>query len=313
MKRLMGLLIVFALACFAASHFFTSPPRVLAEAKTGAGYVAAAKGRVDVEGGLIRAAAGREGVVVSLAVEEGTAVQAGQELAKLDDRSAVLNRSIAEGELAQAREALELASLRARSAAREDRRQRALAEDEISTGIERDAARDEAAVREHEAAQAKTAVSLAEARLKAATLELDQLVIRAPVAGRIVKRSIRIGEAVSANTPGGAFLLVPDTARIVRAELEETFLAQVKPGMKAEVVLESDDGRRFPAQLLRVGEVVGLKQLTGDDPAERPDIRAAECVLRLDTTELRVGQRVIVYFPNRSSAAPQTAPERDAS
>jgi multidrug resistance efflux pump len=91
------------------------------------------------------------------------------------------------------------------------------------------------------------------------------------------------------------FTLLPDAARIVRAELNESFVAKVVVGMNAQVVTDADSGKSWPAKVIRIGEVFGSSKLV-EDAQETTDARDVECILELSTDELRVGQRVQVRF-----------------
>ncbi|MEO7065003.1 MAG: HlyD family secretion protein [Dokdonella sp.] len=117
----------------------------------------------------------------------------------------------------------------------------------------------------------------------------------APVAGKVVRRSAHVGDAVSVQASTELFLLLPDRPRIVRAELNEAYVDLIKPGMQAEVVRDTDQGAPVSARVLRVGDVFGPSRLT-DDPVERAGVHDVECVLQLDGTDLRIGQRVLVRF-----------------
>jgi hypothetical protein len=65
--------------------------------------------------------------------------------------------------------------------------------------------------------------------------------------------------------------------------------------MQAEIVRDSDQGKAWPARVLRVGEVFGPSRLT-DDPVERAGAHDVECVLALEGGDFRIGQRVLVRF-----------------
>jgi macrolide-specific efflux system membrane fusion protein len=142
---------------------------------------------------------------------------------------------------------------------------------------------------------AESAVALAREHRLAAQADLDAQSILAPVAGRIVRRSVHVGDAVSAQAPNELFQLLPERPRIVRAELNEAYADLVKPGMQAEVVRDSDQGAPVSARVLRVGEVFGPSRLT-DDPVERAGAHDVECVLLLEDSPFRIGQRVLVRF-----------------
>ena len=90
------------------------------------------------------------------------------------------------------------------------------------------------------------------------------------------------------------FLLEPDGARIVRAELDEAFADRLHPGMTATVSLEANPSRSFPARIERVAAMYGPSTIPGD-PTAPTDTRSLEIVLSLQGGDaLRLGQRVLV-------------------
>ncbi|MEN6539412.1 MAG: HlyD family efflux transporter periplasmic adaptor subunit, partial [Mizugakiibacter sp.] len=145
------------------------------------------------------------------------------------------------------------------------------------------------------------------ARLAAARAALALRTLRAPVAGRIARRAVQPGATVSAQSAQALFELLPDRPRIVRAELNEAFVAAVHPGMRAEVTVDGDDPRAtvVPAQVLRVGLVFGPSRLA-DDAAQDSDARAVDCVLALQRDPgLRIGQRVLVRILPDATPTPR--------
>lgn len=256
-------------------------------------FVAAAKGRIDIEGGVIRLAARRDGIVERVLVEEGDRVKANQVVAQLDSQQAIIGVGLARAELQQAQRAVATVRLKRASAEREEKRLAPLAEEGIAARQEYDAARDQTLLLGSELASAQSAVEVALSRLRNAESEVDHRVVRAPLDGQIVRRQARPGDGVSTLNVTPLFLFAPNAARIVRAELEERFLSLVHPGQSAEVSLEADEATRFQATVLRLGKVVGSRT-PGDDPAEKNDVRVVECVLAIDAPDLLIGQRVIV-------------------
>ncbi len=214
-----------------------------------------AKGRIDIEGGLIRLAASRDGLVKEVAVEEGQRVRLGDVLAVIDDQPARLALAVAQAELAQTHAALPALRVRLTAAERESARLEPLLVAEAAARADVDQARDQAALLRAELAAAESAVVTAAARLRAGEYEIEQ--------------------------------------RIVRADLEERFVEKVRAGQNAEVVLEADETRVIPGKILRVGQVFGVKTPTGE-PGERLDQRVVECVVSVEDQTLRIGQRVLV-------------------
>jgi RND family efflux transporter MFP subunit len=255
--------------------------------------VAHARGRVDIEGGLIRLAGSNDGLVQSVHVEEGERVHAGQLLAVIDDRPARLALAIGVAAEAEARAALEPLRVRLAAAGREAARLGALRASDSAPAVEIDQASDLAAQLHAELRTAEAALATATARLRADEHELERRSIRAPLDGRIVKRTARPGDGVSTLNVTPLFLFAPDSPRIVRADLDERFVDRVQPGMVAEIVIDTDTPRTVPGRVLRVGEVFGAKTPTGE-PGERVDLRVVECVIALEDQTLRLGQRVLV-------------------
>lgn len=258
-------------------------------------YLAMARGQVDVEGGLIRIAAARDGRLEEVRVEDGDVVEQGAVLALLDQRQAKIAVGAAEARLAQAAAQVGVLKAKLPQAQQQARRIGEAAVAGAATGQSADDATTTLAVLKAEIAAADAVIKLAQQQVEEARVELDARTIKAPVAGRIVRRSVHVGDAVSAQAATELFQLLPERPRIVRAELNEAYVDLVKPGMQAEVVRDSDQGQAVPARVLRIGEVFGPSRLA-DDPVERAGAHDVECVLQLDGGEFRVGQRVLVRF-----------------
>jgi multidrug resistance efflux pump len=258
-------------------------------------FAAMARGRVDVEGGLVRISAPRDGLIAELRVAAGDTVKQGDLIAVIDTRQAELAAGVANAELDQAQ--ARAASLRAKSGGLKLRASRVsqAAEAGAATGQSADDANQALTELNADIAEADAAVEVARQHLKQARYEVDVRNVRAPVAGRIVARPAHIADVVSAQSGSELASLLPDSARIVRAELNEAFVAKVSVGMNATVVIETDSGKSWPAKVIRIGDVFGPSKLV-EDAQETTDARDVECILELSTSELRVGQRVQVRF-----------------
>lgn len=263
-------------------------------------YVAIARGRVDVEGGLARVVAQREGVITAVDVQQGDKVKAGEVLAQLDPRAARIAMDGAKAQAEQARAQLAQVKAGLDEAKRRAPRIAEAARAGAASGDAADAARNEVASLQAQADSAKAAVDAARQHVEAAQLDLDARTLRAPVAGRIVRRDAQVGEVVSSTSGAALFVILPDRPRIVRAEVDADDADRIKPGMRAQVVRDTGEGPTWTAKVLRVGEVLGPGALN-DDPLARATAREVECVLELAPSgaaqPLRIGQRVLVRFP----------------
>ena len=271
----------------------TAEPKAAAPAHSP--WLAMARGQVDVEGGLIRVTAPRDGRVEAVKAEDGDEVGQGDVLAVLDQAQARIGVGIAEANLAQAQAQVAVAKARLPQAQVQAQRLGEAAGAGAATGQSAGEATAALALLKAEIGAADAAVQVARQHLDEARTEVDARVIRAPAAGRIVRRSVHVGDTVSAQAGAELFQLLPNRPRIVRAELDEAYVDLVKAGMQAEVVRDSDQGQPVSARVLRVGEVFGPSRLT-DDPVERAGAHDVECVLQLDNSDFRIGQRVLVRF-----------------
>jgi multidrug resistance efflux pump len=257
-------------------------------------FVAIARGTVDVEGGLVHIAAPREGTATRVDHIVGEAVQAGDTLLALDTTQAEIARDTANADLASAQAQEEL--LRSRQRGLKLRASRA--EQAALLGATSDQSADDArqALAELglEIVAAQSAIEAAKQKVRQAEYEIGVRTIRAPVAGTIVSRNVRAGDSIVLSaTP--LIDLLPDGPRIVRAELNESFVAKISGGMKAEVRSQADSDRAYPARVTRIGDVFGPSKLT-ETTQDATDARDVECILDIDGAPLRIGERVQVRF-----------------
>ena len=291
LHRHVCMLVALTLMLAGCSHQDDPPP-----ARTAPAYAAVARGRVDVEGGLLDLGMPREGTLAEVDVHEGEHVRRGQTLAVLDSQAAQLAVTSAQAELAQAK--AQLALLDARQAAATQHAARLAAAARAGAGDGQSADDAHTATLELAAQQDATraGVALAEQKLAGARFELAQRTLRAPLEADVVHVAAQPGASVSPQA-GALFVLLPRTPRIVRADLSEAYAGAVKPGMPAQVNIDGAAGATgWKAHVLRVGEVVGASTLE-DDPQQRANTRTVECVLGFDSPDTpRVGQRVLVRF-----------------
>ncbi|OAE11802.1 secretion protein HlyD [Pseudomonas simiae] len=261
-------------------------------------YIAVARGRVDVEGGLLKLGVTREGVVTDIKVKEGDRVRKGQLLSTLDSELAGHAVSAALAEQLQIHVQAQQLERRYKLSDQKATRLAKAANAGASDGQSADDAREMAAQLHDELAKNRMDAETAKRNLATARYELAQRSLNAPVDAEVVRRLIQPGAAISPQS-GPAFILLPNQPRIVRAELNESLIGAVHTGMKAEVTDESGSGASpLLAQVVRISAVLGNSALE-DDPQVRANMRTVECILAFDEPapeSLRVGQRMLVRF-----------------
>lgn len=277
-KRMMSILAVMllAVALFYAIRWFVHGR---SHAVTDDAYVA---------GNLIRITPRVAGTVVAILADNTDLVREGQVLVRLDDTDARLALDRAEADLAEA--------VRRISQSYENRRQQQAnlaVKQHVYEQAEADLQRREQAVAvevvsQEEAEHARTArdqaraalelaraqlaaadavvagtsvathpaVKQAEARLRAAWVDLSRCVIRSPVQGQIDKRSIQIGQQVAPGNP--LMALVPMNQLWVEANFKEDQLEGMAVGQPVELVSDL-----YGRNTVFHGVVAGLSPGTG--------------------------------------------------
>lgn len=173
------------------------------------------------------------GVIRALPVAKGSAVTAGQVIARIDAR-------ILSAQVAQARAQAEIA----REVA--DRRGRLFTESNIGS---------ELAVLE-----ARSAAQQAAAQLEALTARLARTEIRAPISGILEDRHVEVGTMVSPGT-AVARVIALNPAKIT-AGVPERFAADVGRGSPARITFDVLPGRVFEARIDYVGSAVNPQNRT---------------------------------------------------
>jgi len=263
-----------------------------------AAYSAVARGRVDIEGGLLKLTMPSEGVVAQVDAHEGEHVHKGQLLAQLDLQPAKLALDSALAEQQQATAQIGALEERAKSSSLRASRLEQAAKAGAGDVQTADDARQAAQQAQVELNNARAAAAIASQKVAGSRYQLELRSLRAPADGQIVQRMVQPGASISP-AAGPIFVILPDAPRIVRAELNESFVGVVHEGMAAEVDDDSGSGMApLKAHVLRIGNVFGASTLE-DDPQVRANTRSVECVLTFDqptSTPLRIGQRVLVKF-----------------
>ncbi|MCC6917909.1 MAG: efflux RND transporter periplasmic adaptor subunit [Alphaproteobacteria bacterium] len=163
--------------------------------------------------------------VASVPVDQGATVQKGEVLAQLDT-------TLLDVDIAQRRAAVQQAKVAAEKARQEAERASRLK-------IAGSAAMSEEAINTRllAAKTAQAALAQAQAALDGLTIRRDLMTIRAPVAGRVLSRTVRPGDI---SAPGTIMFRIASGGEVeVDAEIPERSMGLVVGGQKAEVTLQS--------------------------------------------------------------------------
>jgi membrane fusion protein (multidrug efflux system) len=215
------------------------------------------------------------GFVTEVRVDENRQVKAGDTLVTLDDRDYKVRLAQADADLGvalaavsnrarvgQAEAQVEQAQANAQKAHADLDRIEPLAEQDIVSKQQLDAAEATARAADAALAAAQAALVGADARVAAARAARDQAAlnlsytrITAPKSGVVSKKSVEVGQLVQAGQP--LMSVVPLEDVWLTANLKETQIANVKPGEPAEFTVDAYPGIHFR------GHVESLSPATG--------------------------------------------------
>ncbi len=314
-------------------------------------YLVAAPARIETASEEIAIAAPVIGLLAEVVVKEGDEVKRGQVIARIDndDYKATLAKAEAQLRLNEAQllrvnngarpqERLQaLASVHeaeavVRNAAIALQRQQQLS----ATGYASQAALDQATresnvarqrleaakqkfalvddpARNEDVAIAQAQVDVAHAARDEAQAALNKTIIRSPIDGTVLRVDRHPGELVSTflDTP---ILMIGDPSKLnARAEVDEADIAKLRPNMPAYVTAEAFGGQRFAGHVVRIGRMVGKKNVHTDEPRERTDTKILEVLIQLDqSASLPAGLRVNAFMLGAKVAQHSSQPQRAA-
>ena len=294
-----------------------------------------APGLVEPQSEEVRIGSEFDGKLRQVRVDEGDRVARGQVIAVLENADYAARVELAKADLAERRAALErlLNGSRAEerheadAAVREahavldtataewERRRTLLDEGAISrtefdtaereyrvAGARLEAARQhfalvDAAARPDDRMRAEAEVRAAEASLENAQALYEKTVVRSPIDGVVLRRYRKTGESVIAKdeTP---IVSLGATARLrVRVDVDETDVNRLRQGQPAWVRADAYGDRHFTGHVVRIGDILGPKNVNTDRATEKQDTKILETLVELDPGQrIPVGLRVDAYI-----------------
>ena len=161
---------------------------------------------------------------------------------------------------------------------------------------------------------AKAEIDSAAANLQAIDINIERLVIRAPITGKVLQKNVRIGEFAQAGNFGGPsspLLLMGNVEPLyVRVDVDENdaWRVDVKTRPDAEGVVRGDPTAKAALKFVRIEPyVIPKKSLTGDT-TERVDTRVLQIIYSLEGSTLPVfpGQQMDIFINAAPPAASST-------
>lgn len=198
------------------------------------------------------------GKVVSVYVEEGRAVKAGDVLARLDDSQATLQQSLAQRQIEAAAATTRQMQVLLADAQRALARGEQLHQRGMISQAELDTARANAASLAAQADAATGTLAVAQSTERVRRQDLADLVVRAPFDGVVVSKDAQPGEMVSPISAGGGFTrtgiatIVDMASREIEVDVNEAFIHRVRDGQRTEATLDAYPDWRIASHVINI-------------------------------------------------------------
>jgi HlyD family secretion protein len=182
------------------------------------------------------------GEILEMPVELGDYVEKGAILVRIDPRDVrnAFEQAKADLEVAEARYMISQRQLDRTSTLHDSA---VVSDSELETAI-------------LENANAKAALTRAETNLELAQDRLNDVVVRAPLAGTVVQKNVEEGQVITGTrevTGGTVILRMADLNEVqVRTLVDETDIGRIEPGLVASIEVEAYPDREFNGNVLKV-------------------------------------------------------------
>ncbi len=198
------------------------------------------------------------GKVRDVRIEEGQHVAAGEILATLDDSEARVEVDLRRAQVAAAHAQQAQADAESANAHREFVRAQELADKKLISVAALDTARSQNEALQAWASSQKSAVRVADESLKAAQVQLDNTIVRAPFTGVVTVKAAQPGEMISPISAGGGSIrtgigtIVDMDSLEIQVDVSEAYINRVQPEQKVEAVLNAYPDWRIPANVIAI-------------------------------------------------------------
>jgi HlyD family secretion protein len=222
-----------------------------------------------------------------LGVQEGQRVAEGEVIARLENRDVAAAREQAAAGVKAAEANLAQGEAELADAAVSLKRARELAQKQFVS----DAAVDTAEARYNKSAAAirtlEAQIAVAQANLRAAKVNFDQTLIRAPFTGIVLTKNANVGDILTpfssaAGTTGAVVTMADMSTLEVEADVSEGSIAKIRIGQPAEIQLDAFPDLRLAGSVSRIVPTVDRSKATllvkvsfdQIDPRVLPDMSA---------------------------------------
>ncbi|PHR62749.1 MAG: efflux transporter periplasmic adaptor subunit [Robiginitomaculum sp.] len=198
------------------------------------------------------------GTIREILFDEGSKVEAGQVLARLDDKRAIISLRQAKAQTESARRNVQSLQARIVEADIVLGRAQTLADKAIGPKAAVTAAAAALKTLQAQLAGARADLAASKANVASQVDLVERHVVRAPYAGVVIAKNAQVGEILSPSSAGGGFTrtgiatIVDMQSLEIEVDVNEGQIGRVSPGQKVEAVLDAYQNWKIPAQVVAI-------------------------------------------------------------
>ncbi|MFZ0821149.1 MAG: efflux RND transporter periplasmic adaptor subunit [Candidatus Acidiferrales bacterium] len=198
------------------------------------------------------------GKIKEVFVDEGVHVKEGQVLATLDDSDYQVSLRSTQADRDATAAAVADLEVQLGNAERELVRSKGLTEAGVQTIQSLDTAQTLVNRLKAQIAQAKSQILAADAKMSIDKQNIDNCVVRSPYTGIVVTKDAQPGEMISPMSAGGGFTrtgictVVDMTSNEIEVDVNENYIARVKPGQRVSATLDAYPDWQIPSHVRTV-------------------------------------------------------------
>ncbi len=254
------------------------------------------------------------GRIAELHADYNSVVQKGDVLARLDSRQLESALASAKARLSSAYAELQRARAVAENATSQYQRTRSLTDAGAVSRAEADAALATKRSSNASVKAARAAITVAEAGVQQAELDLAYTTITSPIDGVVVSRSVDVGQTVAASLSAPVLFVIAEDLRNmeVHTSVAESDVGRLQPGMDVELSVDAYPTETFHGTIKQVryeattvSNVVTYNAVVAVDNAElklRPGMTAnVAFIIRASRDVLAVSNKAFTYRPAQSA------------
>ena len=145
--------------------------------------------------------------------------------------------------------------------------------------------------------QSEGALNVAQSELRLAVAELENLMVRAPIAGTVLQVNAKVGELAAPSSPRPLLSLGDLSALRVRAEVDERDVGKIKLGHRVVIRTDAFPGGEFAGKVAAIAPIVQAARITVPGSRNLTDFSVVEVLIDLaEPGPLVAGMKVDAYF-----------------